>query len=172
MNSVGQSTVYQVRLDRDETPWDVIYSLTHMVWKTITRPEEMRKLEPLRWSDLYLSLRRVFEKRLVCFEECGTKPWCGKSPAQVLWTNNSIAKIPPAVYLLTVHGDVERFIDGICALTWKCITRAGQVPSCGRALWREGVAASLKQVLRDHLFFSDKCLACPLREDSRGWKSW
>ncbi len=168
----GHSTVYQVRIDRGETPWDVIYSLTHTVWKTVTRPQEMRKLEPLRWPDLYLSFRKVFEKRLVCFEQCGAQPWCGKSPARVLWRDGSIATVPPSVYLLEVQGDIERFVSGLCALSWKCVARAGQIPSCGKASWRDGVSAAVRQVLKSHLFFSEKCANCPLRRDARGWKSW
>lgn len=150
--------IYQIRVEGNRSPSDVVSALTHAAWQALAAAGGAR-LDPHRWTDLYAILQEVFRKRLLLYEGCGRLQKCRFS--QAVYAAGAGRGLPSGtVYILTLQGGLVRFVEGLADLAWRRFRKdLGNGKKGGRAALVEALHGAMSR----YLFYNEACRECHMR---------
>lgn len=165
--------VYQVRLEADKKPADIVSEITHAVWNSLLRDEELKSRDPHRWPSLYKNFQDVFKKRLVRYDGCGEYAQCAACLHGV-WSCRPAEKgrVEGVYYTLETKGTMENLIGILSILAYRRYRDICDLKPSESRRFKDRVAKVIRQSLADYVYFNDLCSICPVRRgypDRRIW---
>jgi hypothetical protein len=161
MNMDGRDKfVYQIRTGRDKSPSEIMMELTRAVWMTLIETAGLSDLDARDSAGLYSVLLKIFQKRCVLYEDCGTLEQCASS-INIYKSYPDDAK--GGIYILILRGGLLRFVQSLADLVCRRF-HANLWPSGRRRkAFRDRLQGALHRALSSYLYYNKACLTCPAR---------
>lgn len=169
--------IYQILVNPDRSPADVVHELTYAVWDALKN--EIHDLDPHRWPNLYVDFQNIFKKKLVLYQKCGKMPQCEMGLHPVLGvekklnlSGNSGSNSRVRLFTLEIKRDLNHFIQGMCAVANRHFRDIFHPNQEENKRLNARIELAIRRALSTYLFHNEFCSHCMAREENAEHRIW